>query len=87
MSDWYVEAANHTCGDYDAGVNEMGLTGLTPEASLRVCVVLYDPVGALLFICLILRKSPAQSDWAMGSSFDSHGCHYPFLPCHIGKPF
>jgi hypothetical protein len=36
MSEWYVEAANHTCGDYDTGVDEMCLTGLTPEPSVRV---------------------------------------------------
>ncbi|KAF5836369.1 hypothetical protein DUNSADRAFT_6005 [Dunaliella salina] len=36
MSDWYVEAANHTCGDYDPDVDEMSLSGLTPEPSQRV---------------------------------------------------
>lgn len=33
MSQWFVEAANHTCGNYDAGVNEFELAGLTPLPS------------------------------------------------------
>jgi len=31
-----AEAANHTCGDYDTGVDEMALAGLTPEPSVQV---------------------------------------------------
>jgi flavin reductase (DIM6/NTAB) family NADH-FMN oxidoreductase RutF len=33
MSQWFVEAANHTCGNYDAGVNEFEVAGLTPIPS------------------------------------------------------
>ena len=36
MSEWFVEAANHTCGDYPRGVDEMKLAGLTPLASTKV---------------------------------------------------
>lgn len=36
MSEWFLEAANHTCGNYDRGVNEIELTGLTPMPSVRV---------------------------------------------------
>lgn len=36
ISDWFVEAANYTCGDYDRGLNEMELAGLTPVPSLKV---------------------------------------------------
>mmetsp|Transcript_34059 Transcript_34059/g.87319 ORF Transcript_34059/g.87319 Transcript_34059/m.87319 type:complete len:275 (-) Transcript_34059:102-926(-) len=36
MSDWYVEAANHTCGNFDPDVNEMELAGLTPQPSTCV---------------------------------------------------
>ncbi|KAG2442076.1 hypothetical protein HYH02_009867 [Chlamydomonas schloesseri] len=36
MSEWFVEAANHTCGDYPRGVDEMRLAGLTPLASTKV---------------------------------------------------
>lgn len=36
ISEWFVEAANHTCGNYDPDVNEMDLSGLTPEPSIKV---------------------------------------------------
>ncbi|KAG2497832.1 hypothetical protein HYH03_004102 [Edaphochlamys debaryana] len=36
MSEWFVEAANHCCGDYPRGVDEMRLAGLTPLASTKV---------------------------------------------------
>lgn len=36
ISKWFVEAANHTCGPYDRGVNEMELSGLTPVPSEKV---------------------------------------------------
>lgn len=38
ISEWFVEAANHTCGNYDPGVNEMSLSGLTPEPSIKVTI-------------------------------------------------
>ena len=36
ISEWFVEAANHTCGNYDRGVNEIDLSGLTPIPSVKV---------------------------------------------------
>ena len=36
MSEWFVEAANHTCGNFDRGVNEMELAGLTSMPSVMV---------------------------------------------------
>eukprot|EP00205_Picochlorum_sp_RCC944_P002956 CAMPEP_0182615656 /NCGR_PEP_ID=MMETSP1330-20130603/35595_1 /TAXON_ID=464278 /ORGANISM="Picochlorum sp., Strain RCC944" /LENGTH=48 /DNA_ID= /DNA_START= /DNA_END= /DNA_ORIENTATION= len=33
LSEWFLEQANHTCGNYDPGVNEMALSGLTPMPS------------------------------------------------------
>jgi flavin reductase (DIM6/NTAB) family NADH-FMN oxidoreductase RutF len=36
MSRWYVEAANHTCGDFARGVDELSAAGLTPLASTKV---------------------------------------------------
>ncbi|KAL4859768.1 hypothetical protein ACK3TF_000057 [Chlorella vulgaris] len=30
MSEWFVEAANHCCGNFDYGEDEMELSGLTP---------------------------------------------------------
>ncbi|GIL67856.1 hypothetical protein Vafri_21150, partial [Volvox africanus] len=36
ISEWFVEAANHTCGDYPPGVDEMKLSGLNPLPSTKV---------------------------------------------------
>jgi flavin reductase (DIM6/NTAB) family NADH-FMN oxidoreductase RutF len=36
MSEWFVEAANHTCGVFEADTDEMALAGLTAVPSLRV---------------------------------------------------
>eukprot|EP00752_Nemacystus_decipiens_P012163 g10782.t1 len=36
MSDWFVEAANHSCGSFPPEVDEMATAGLTPVRSVRV---------------------------------------------------
>lgn len=36
MSDWFVEAANHTCGSFPPEVDEMNVAGLTPIKSTIV---------------------------------------------------
>ena len=36
ISEWFLEAANHTCGNYDRAINEIELAGLTPMPSVRV---------------------------------------------------
>ncbi|KAI7842377.1 hypothetical protein COHA_004016 [Chlorella ohadii] len=36
MSDWFIEAANYCCGNFDYGEDEMELSGLTPLPSLKV---------------------------------------------------
>jgi len=36
MSEWYVEAANHTCGDFPPEVDEMEAAGLTKVPSVTV---------------------------------------------------
>lgn len=36
MSEWYVNAANHTCGPYTPDVNEVELSGLTTVPSVKV---------------------------------------------------
>jgi flavin reductase (DIM6/NTAB) family NADH-FMN oxidoreductase RutF len=36
VSEWMLEAANHTCGFYDRGVDELELAGLTPVPSVAV---------------------------------------------------
>ena len=36
MSEWFLESANHTCGSYDRGVDELLLANLTPVPSVKV---------------------------------------------------
>lgn len=36
ISEWFVEAANHCCGNFDYGEDEMALSGLTPLPSVKV---------------------------------------------------
>jgi len=36
ISEWFVEAANHCCGAFDYGINEMELSGLTPVPAIKV---------------------------------------------------
>lgn len=36
MSEWFVEAANHTCGNFLPEEDEMQIAGLTPVPSVRV---------------------------------------------------
>ena len=35
MSEWFVEAANHTCGQFASDADEMAEANLSPAASLR----------------------------------------------------
>mmetsp|Transcript_4436 Transcript_4436/g.12422 ORF Transcript_4436/g.12422 Transcript_4436/m.12422 type:complete len:323 (-) Transcript_4436:354-1322(-) len=36
ISEWFVESANHTCGEFSAEVDELDLVGLTPVPSQKV---------------------------------------------------
>lgn len=36
ISEWYVEAANHCCGNFPYGSNEMELSGLHPQPSHKI---------------------------------------------------
>lgn len=36
ISEWFAEAANHTCGNFPYGADEMALAGLHPLPSTRV---------------------------------------------------
>ena len=36
ISEWFVEAANHTCGNFPPEVDEMEVAGLTPLKSIIV---------------------------------------------------
>ncbi len=41
ISDWFVEAANFTSGAFDAGTDEVDMSGLTPMPSVRVKLTMY----------------------------------------------
>jgi len=41
ISDWFVEAANFTSGAFDAGTDEVDMSGLTPMPSVRVKLTIY----------------------------------------------
>ncbi len=63
ISDWFVEAANFTCGAFDAGVDEMDMSGLTPMPSVRVKLATYifcDSASYKLLnvICSTMRPGP-----------------------------
>lgn len=36
ISNWFLEAANHTCGEFERGVDEMQLSGLTAVPSVLI---------------------------------------------------
>lgn len=55
ISEWFIEAANHTCGMFDYGVNEMQLTGLTPVPSTKVCV--WNVVGYCCVVSMCVSLS------------------------------
>lgn len=38
ISEWFVEAANHTSGSFDPDVDELNLAGFTPVPSKKVCL-------------------------------------------------
>lgn len=43
ISSWFVEAANHTSGEFPAEVDEWALSGLTPEPSVKVLPIRANP--------------------------------------------
>jgi hypothetical protein len=66
ISEWFVEAANHTCGNYDRGINEIELSGLTPVPSLKVQCNL-KRWKVCVTMCRCTARQPAshmRRDWA-----------------------
>ena len=58
ISEWFLEAANHTCGPYDADIDEMKLANLTPIPSERVSVrVAYHNVMMSLPATILCRQA------------------------------
>ena len=63
ISEWFIDAANHTSGSYDPEVDELSLAGFTPVASkkvphLYIIIVIYiififnPPILVLFISCL-----------------------------------
>lgn len=61
VSEWMLEAANHTCGFYDRGVNEMQLAGLTPQQSVAVTPPRVAE-SAVQLECVLAASHPVTRD-------------------------
>jgi flavin reductase (DIM6/NTAB) family NADH-FMN oxidoreductase RutF len=59
MSEWFVEAANHCCGNFDYGEDEMALSGLTPLPSVKV------PWEAAAAVCAV-NQTTSQEGTSIG---------------------
>jgi hypothetical protein len=87
ISDWYIEAANHTCGNFPRGVDEMSLAGLTPEPSQQVkpprvreaAVQMECRLKDIINIndrCVCLVSLCAKGDWGGTLFLLKPGCLY-----------
>jgi flavin reductase (DIM6/NTAB) family NADH-FMN oxidoreductase RutF len=65
ISDWFVEAANHTCGDFPRGTDEMQQAGLTPLPSTLVAPPRVAE-SALQMECKILHSYETTDRWGRG---------------------
>ena len=52
MSEWFVEAANHCCGNFDYGEDEMVLSGLTALPSVKAREAHCAACRLLAHVCL-----------------------------------
>lgn len=59
ISEWYVEAANHCCGNFPYGSNEMELSGLHPVPSFKVKPPRVGEAGVQLE-CILRQKYEAS---------------------------
>jgi flavin reductase (DIM6/NTAB) family NADH-FMN oxidoreductase RutF len=60
MSDWYVESANHCCGNFPPEVNEIDISGLTTAASTVVKAPRIQE-AAISLECEVLELKPAYN--------------------------
>jgi hypothetical protein len=76
ISSWFVEAANHTSGEFPPDVDEWEASGLTPEPSVKVQPSHLPPPSSHLAYCT------ACWPWALGhllgALYVSVGCSFPF---------
>ena len=61
MSEWFLEAANHTCGNFKPEVNEFDEAGLTPVPSAKVKAPRVAE-AALAMECHVLHIIPLKND-------------------------
>ena len=61
MSDWYVESANHTCGNYDPHVDEFELAGLTKRWDCRYAAAPRVAEAAVALECRVRHLHELQS--------------------------
>ncbi len=45
ISEWFLESANFTCGNYDRGVDELQLANFTPLPSIKVWSLFHPRAG------------------------------------------
>lgn len=79
ISEWFLEAANHTCGEYDKGCNEMELAGLTPEPSHKASFSVPIPACRMFdgectqqVVCTQYRLAHELLWWAMHARVSEH---------------
>jgi flavin reductase (DIM6/NTAB) family NADH-FMN oxidoreductase RutF len=76
MSTWFVEAANHTCGNYDPETDEFQVSGLTPLPS----VVVQPPrvaESAVHMECVVRHHWDVKNDKACAVSSTGEQCSCP----------
>lgn len=71
ISDWFIEAANHTCGMFDYGVNELQLSGLTPIPSEQARAF------AIVMMCGDLAHVHGMTCVWWGRLNTPHRCRHP----------
>eukprot|EP00285_Hemiselmis_virescens_P011255 CAMPEP_0173379312 /NCGR_PEP_ID=MMETSP1356-20130122/2311_1 /TAXON_ID=77927 ORGANISM="Hemiselmis virescens, Strain PCC157" /NCGR_SAMPLE_ID=MMETSP1356 /ASSEMBLY_ACC=CAM_ASM_000847 /LENGTH=251 /DNA_ID=CAMNT_0014332627 /DNA_START=54 /DNA_END=809 /DNA_ORIENTATION=- len=91
ISDWFVEAANHTCGDFPSEDNEMELAGLTPLPS-HIVKPPRVAESAFHMECKVKQIIPLEDDGqptteiVMGTVVMFHVAEGVYAPTPSGSP-
>ena len=83
MSEWFVEAANYTCGPYDAGQNEFEIAGLTPLPSVAVAAPRVAE-SAVHMECVLRHHWDVQNDEVLLYVTPKPACLAQ--ACHVNFP-
>lgn len=70
ISEWFLEAANHTCGAYDPSVDEMDVAGLTPLPSEKV-IISHEGEGHMEQLTQLRTDSQCASTSLMVAGVDN----------------